>query len=92
VTGGAADIRSVELAVSGMHCESCAALIEETLTDHPAVMGVSVRFGSALARVDYDPTATNVDELCQAVVAAGYGATVADSADSTITAGPSTVC
>ena len=65
----------VELAVSGMHCPSCVALIEETLGRDPAVLGVAVDLDAARARVRFDGTALSVDDLCTAVAGVGYGAT-----------------
>ncbi len=36
---------TVELDVTGMHCESCAALIEEVLADQPGLLTVQVDLG-----------------------------------------------
>ena len=64
---------SVVLSISGMHCDSCIALIEEVLSDHAGVRAASVDLASAAARVSFDPAAVTIDELCSAIVELGYG-------------------
>jgi len=66
---------TVELVVGGMHCQSCAALIEETLTADPAVRRVTVDLDAARASVTYDPATLTVDDVCAAVTGVGYSAT-----------------
>ncbi len=66
---------SVELVVDGMHCGSCVALIEETLTEQAGVTSATVDLDSARAVVGYDPTRTDVQALTAAVAEAGYAAT-----------------
>jgi copper chaperone CopZ len=69
-----------DLAVGGMHCRSCVALIEETLVEQPGVVRASVDLDSALATVEYDPALVDVAGLCHLVVEAGYQAEPAASA------------
>ena len=68
------DTTTVELLVGGMHCQSCAALIAETLTCDPAVHEAVVDFDTARASVTYDPTTLSAAQLCAAVAGAGYRA------------------
>jgi cation transport ATPase len=70
-----------ELAVEGMHCQSCAALIEETLLDDSCVAGAIVDLDAARAVVTYLPTMTTVDHLCELVAAIGYHASPTPSGD-----------
>lgn len=70
------DAATVELALTGMHCESCSSLIEEVLSEHPGVSKVMVDLEAEFATVTYDASAVGSDELCATVVEAGYGATV----------------
>ena len=67
---------TVELAVEGMHCASCAALIEEVLGEVPAVRSASVDLEAGRASVTFDPSAYSVDDARAAITAAGYQATV----------------
>ena len=69
-----------ELAVVGMHCRSCALLIEDTLVEQAGVRTATVDFEAAHARVEYDPVAVTPEELCAAVVDAGYQASPVDPA------------
>jgi copper chaperone CopZ len=62
------------LAVTGMHCSSCSALIEETLVGSSAVESATVDLEGARAEVIYDPAALRLDELCAVVASLGYAA------------------
>ena len=73
-TPGLTDKATTVLALSGMHCASCVALVEETLAACPGVTHVNVDLDSALASITFDPSATAVDILCAAVIQEGYGA------------------
>jgi copper chaperone CopZ len=68
---------TIELTVTGMHCGSCSALIEESLGEHAAVSAASVDLESARAVVTYDPSRLDADGLCAVVAEAGYSATPA---------------
>lgn len=67
---------SVTLALTGMTCASCAALIERSLTKVPGVTEARVNLAAETASVDFDPAVTGVDELISAVKGAGYDAVV----------------
>jgi len=67
---------SAQLRVEGMHCGSCVALIEETLTEQTGVRAASVDLESALAVVEYDPALVSPDRLRATIVEAGYSATM----------------
>jgi copper chaperone CopZ len=66
------------LAVEGMHCGSCVALVEETLVEDLGVSRAAVDLESGRATVAYDPARFTVADLCDAVAAAGYTATPVD--------------
>lgn len=65
--------------IVGMHCASCAKLIERKLKKTPGVADASVNYGSEQATVDYDPAACSMPQLSQAVKDAGYKAIIAAS-------------
>jgi copper chaperone CopZ len=69
------DLATAQLAVEGMHCESCVLLIEEVLAERPGVSSSSVDLESALATVAYDPSRLGLDDLRSAIEEAGYSAT-----------------
>ena len=65
---------TVVLQVVGMHCGSCTALVEETLVEDLGVVSAVAELRSGRATVTYDPSVHSVDDLCAAVLAAGYEA------------------
>lgn len=64
----------VELAIEGMHCESCVALVTEMLEEQPGVRSAAVDLRSATALVRFDPDVIDVDGLRAAIAEAGYSA------------------
>jgi copper chaperone CopZ len=85
-TGGSIE---VELAVSDMHCQSCVALIEETLGRDPAVHRITVDLDAARASVSFDGTALSLEDLCTAVAGVGYHATPLSSGSLSLGSGDS---
>ncbi len=71
---GTAATRRVRLAVDGMHCDSCVALIEEVLGEQAGVVAVEVDLASGAATVDLSPTGPDPDRLCDLVRELGYAA------------------
>jgi Cu+-exporting ATPase len=67
---------TAELHIEGMHCASCVALIEESLTDRAGVTAASVDLDSARAVVHYDPSLVDPDDLRATIAEAGYSATM----------------
>lgn len=59
--------------IVGMHCASCARLIERKLSRTPGVLSASVNYGSEQASVETDSFVTD-DQLANAVGEAGYTA------------------
>jgi copper chaperone CopZ len=64
------------LSITGMHCNSCAMLIEGSLKDAAGVSSASVDFKAARAVVGYDSSKTNSANLTNLVRGMGYGASV----------------
>ncbi len=71
----------VSLVLSGMHCASCAGLIERGLKKTPGVVSASVNFAAEKAHVVFDPRRVTVADLIARVAKAGYRAGLADAAD-----------
>lgn len=65
---------TAEMDVTGMHCQSCVALIEETLSETEGVARASVDLEGASAVVEYDPAAVSLDDLLGLVTELGYEA------------------
>ncbi len=68
-----------DLAIQGMTCASCAARVEKRLNGLGGVEA-SVNFGTEQAAVAFDPAQVSVDELIEAVEAAGYHAALPQDA------------
>lgn len=64
--------------IIGMHCASCARLIERSLKKTPGVVNAAVNYGSEQASVEFDETACNPEVLAQAVESAGYKAVITE--------------
>lgn len=58
-----------------MHCGSCVALIEETLSGREGVTAASIDLESTRAVVEYDPSVLAVEDIRAAIAEAGYSAT-----------------
>lgn len=69
--------QTIRLSVDGMHCSSCARLIENQLKKTPGVISASVNFAAEKAQVQFEPDQATSDILIAAVKTAGYSATVA---------------
>ncbi len=66
----------------GMHCASCAGLIERKLKKVPGIKEASVNYGAEKVRVVFDAALTNEEQIKTAVKAAGYRAELAEQKDS----------
>lgn len=72
---------NVNLAITGMHCASCAAIIQRTLKKTPGVEESNVNYAAAKAKVLFDPTKADIAAIIAAIKSAGYGAEVAGEVD-----------
>ncbi|MBU3978506.1 heavy metal translocating P-type ATPase, partial [Patescibacteria group bacterium] len=73
--------KRIQLGLSGMHCTSCAGLIEKALKKVPGVKEASVNFAAEKATVMYDEGQAGEDDLINAVKKAGYSASLIDAKD-----------
>jgi len=67
------------LRITGMHCTSCAGIIESRVKKIPGVANVRVNFAAEKAQVEFDETQTNADHLIEIVKKAGYNAEIAST-------------
>lgn len=68
--------KRAKLDISGMHCASCAGLIERSLKKVPGVTQANVNFAAEKALVVFDEHSAQVEDLVKAVTKTGYGATL----------------
>ncbi len=64
----------VSFPIVGMHCASCARLIEKRLTKLPGVSQASVNYGSEQAMVNLNTSATSLDDIRKVIDETGYKA------------------
>ena len=64
--------KEVTIPVGGMSCAACAKAIERAVGKVSGVSTVSVNFATEKAAIKYDPAATRLSEIKQAIVKAGY--------------------
>jgi P-type Cu+ transporter len=64
---------TVELTVTGMHCASCASLIEEVLAEQPGLLAARVDLASERAQVTLDDGVTDLGAVQAAIAELGYG-------------------
>jgi copper chaperone CopZ len=59
--------------ITGMHCDACAALITDILTDTPGVTHATVDKKSEIAVIEHDPATATIATLHKLIQAEGYG-------------------
>jgi len=69
------------LSLTGMHCASCAILIEKSLNKVVGVSEAHVNFAAEKALVTFDESKVKTDRLVDAVKNAGYSATILNDKD-----------
>lgn len=60
--------------VEGMHCASCALLIDDCLQDLPGVRGTQTRAKAGLSTVELDLTRSQPEDVISALEELGYRA------------------
>ena len=70
---GSEQLEKANIPITGMHCASCAASIEESLNKVEGVSKVAVNFATEKAYVEYDPSKASPQALEEAIKEAGYG-------------------
>lgn len=73
--------KNLSLSLGGMHCTSCALIIEKSLKKAPGVKEAHVNFTAEKALVTYDESIIKPESLIEAVQKTGYSATVLNEKD-----------
>jgi Cu+-exporting ATPase len=68
--------KRVRVSIEGMHCPSCARVIQEALRDLPGVSEVQVDFAGKRGMVVFDPQVVSLKKILDSVRELGYGALV----------------
>jgi copper chaperone CopZ len=60
--------------IHGMHCTSCAMLIDMDLEDLPGVKEARTNYARGLTHVEFNSAQINVDQIVQTIRQSGYSA------------------
>lgn len=71
----------LNMQISGMHCTSCANIIERKLRKLPGVKEASVNFGAETGRVIFDASQIQQEDIFALVQKIGYRASLVDEKD-----------
>ncbi|MBW2964143.1 heavy metal translocating P-type ATPase [Candidatus Woesearchaeota archaeon] len=71
-------MKKITILVTGMHCASCATVIQRALSKKEGIKEANVNFSTSKATVSYDDKALSDEDIKQLIISKGYGA----SADS----------
>ncbi|RME54842.1 copper-translocating P-type ATPase [Candidatus Woesearchaeota archaeon] len=69
-------MKSVDLKITGMHCQSCVTLIEKTLSKEKGIKNASVNFATERAKVVFDENQTNENTIVKSIENKGYNAKI----------------
>lgn len=72
----------VNLSLFGMHCSSCAHIIERSLKKVPGIKQANVNFSAEKVNIIYDEAQVKSQELLEVISKAGYRAEIVDTKDS----------
>jgi Cu2+-exporting ATPase/Cu+-exporting ATPase len=67
--------------IKGMHCASCAGIIEKTFKKTEGVESSHVNYGTETAKVSFDPSKTSPHHLSQKIEKLGYSLVVPETAE-----------
>src|SRR3989344_2211247 len=70
--------------IKGMHCASCASIIEKTFKKVDGVHSVEVNYGTESAKISYDDTKINLEQLSKKIEPLGYSFTASKSQSATM--------
>lgn len=68
------DLKTVDLKISGMNCQSCVRRIETTLPTKEGIDSISVNLATETGKVTYDPTKIKLSEIISSIENLGYSA------------------
>jgi Cu2+-exporting ATPase/Cu+-exporting ATPase len=66
-------MKDLNIPVTGLHCASCALLVQKTVEKLPGVESSEVNYGTEKMKLRYDEKSLSLDALEAAVKEAGYG-------------------
>jgi Cu+-exporting ATPase len=67
-------MKKEDFTINGMHCASCASLINKGLSKLPGVKSANVNYAAARAQVEYDEKSLSQQQILERVKSLGYSA------------------
>ncbi|MFH1637380.1 MAG: heavy metal translocating P-type ATPase [Candidatus Woesearchaeota archaeon] len=67
-------MKKVSLKINGMHCQSCATLIDKKLAKHEGISYSNVNLATETATVKFDPKKVSENKIIGIIKSLGYGA------------------
>ncbi|MDD4914285.1 MAG: heavy-metal-associated domain-containing protein [Methylococcales bacterium] len=64
--------QSISLAVSGMKCGGCENTVASRLSELPGIISVKVSHQDKQVDVEFDPALTDVDQIEDTIIEAGF--------------------
>lgn len=74
--------KRLDLMIGGMHCASCAAIIQRNVKKLPGIKEINVNFAAEKAKVVFDNSLVNENQIIEQIKKAGYQASVGQGANS----------
>lgn len=71
--------RRLDLIIGGMHCASCAAIIQRSVKKLPGIKEINVNFAAEKAKVIFDGSQVGENQIIEQIKKAGYQASVSQS-------------
>src|ERR1035437_5739408 len=65
-------MKSARYSIKGMHCASCASIIEKTLKKVEGVNSVEVNYGNETAKISHDESKINIADISKKIEPLGY--------------------
>lgn len=71
-------LKTIKLKIDGMHCSSCAMMIDGDLEDVGGVKKASTKFAKSETEVEFDEGEVDIQKILETVKSSGYTAKVLD--------------
>lgn len=65
-------MKEIKLKIKGMHCKSCAVIIEDSLEEMDGVIEAKASYELNEVKVKFDESKTNLDEIKLCIKKEGY--------------------
>lgn len=70
------ETQKIKLKIQGMHCSSCALLIDSDLEDLDGVSSANTSYAKQVGEVDFDPDRVSLEKILDTINNTGYKAEV----------------